>query len=133
MKKTYVRPSMVCEVFAADEYVAACGDSGTTYKFECNAPGGPLYYYPKFDGSLDGVQTGNGRKDFLGLFYSPCNKEHETDASGEFKDGFVDYNLNTRHDAGEGVIVYLEKRGNVIVNAHATQNLNFDSWETAKS
>ena len=29
--KNYVKPMMESEVFAANEYIAACGDSGTTY------------------------------------------------------------------------------------------------------
>lgn len=37
MKRAYVRPTMVGERFVANEYVAACGDSGKVYKFECNA------------------------------------------------------------------------------------------------
>lgn len=32
MKKEYVSPKMVCETFAADEYVAAC------WKINCNVP-----------------------------------------------------------------------------------------------
>ena len=34
MKRAYVRPTMVGERFVANEYVAACGDSGKVYKFE---------------------------------------------------------------------------------------------------
>ena len=37
MKRAYVRPTMVGERFVANEYVAACGDSGVVYKFDCNA------------------------------------------------------------------------------------------------
>lgn len=37
MKRAYVRPTMVGERFVANEYVAACGDSGKVYKFNCNA------------------------------------------------------------------------------------------------
>lgn len=37
MKKEYVRPVIVGERFAPNEYIAACGDSGKVYKFECNA------------------------------------------------------------------------------------------------
>lgn len=37
MKRAYVRPTMVGERFVANEYVAACGDSGTVYNFVCNA------------------------------------------------------------------------------------------------
>lgn len=32
MKRAYVRPTMVGERFVANEYVAACGDSGKVYK-----------------------------------------------------------------------------------------------------
>lgn len=40
MKRAYVRPTMVGERFVANEYVAACGDKGTVYKFKCDAGGG---------------------------------------------------------------------------------------------
>lgn len=43
MKRTYVRPTMVGERFVANEYVAACHDQNTVYKFKCDAPGGWLY------------------------------------------------------------------------------------------
>lgn len=45
MKRTYVRPTMVGERFVANEYVAACHDQNTVYKFKCDAPGGWLYYF----------------------------------------------------------------------------------------
>ena len=35
--REYVKPTMEGEVFAANEYIAACGDSGTVYKFTCDA------------------------------------------------------------------------------------------------
>jgi len=37
MKKRYERPSAYIEEFTPNEYVAACGDEGKVYKFECNA------------------------------------------------------------------------------------------------
>ena len=46
MKRRYERPSAYIEEFTPNEYVAAC-ESGMVYKFECNAPAGDLYYYPK--------------------------------------------------------------------------------------
>lgn len=52
--KNYVKPMMESEVFAANEYIAACGDSGVIYNFECNAGdwwGGYSVYL--------NVQTGN--------------------------------------------------------------------------
>lgn len=131
MKKGYVAPTMVCEEFAANEYVAACGDSGTVYKFECNAGAGTLYYYNKrnSDGKIDGVYEGNGSPSFLGSF-SPCPAAHEAESTTGFYDGFIDYNKNGDHDAGEGVIVW---RGPYGYNGHATANLDMSKWETAKS
>lgn len=37
MKRRYERPSAYIEEFTPNEYVAACGDSGTVYKFKCDA------------------------------------------------------------------------------------------------
>lgn len=129
MKRTYVRPTMVGERFVANEYVAACGESGKVYKFECNAPGGKLYYYPNSDGKINGEYTGHGRAIKLGN-YNPCGARHIANATDGFYDGFVDYNKNRRQDKGEGVIVW---RGSYGLNGHATTYLDMSKWQTAKS
>ena len=129
MKKKYVAPTMVGERFVANEYVAACGDENKVYKFTCDAPGGPLYYYPSSDGTIDGVYTGTGSAKRIGSYY-PCAEEHEASTTSDFYDGFVDYNNNRKQDEGEGVIVWRGKRNN---NGHATTNLDMNTWETAKS
>lgn len=129
MKRTYVRPTMVGERFVANEYVAACGESGKVYKFECNAPGGKLYYYPNSDGKINGEYTGHGRAIKLGN-YNPCGARHKANATDGFYDGFVDYNENGRQDKGEGVIVW---RGSYGLNGHATTYLDMSKWQTAKS
>lgn len=129
MKRTYVRPTMVGERFVANEYVAACGESGKVYKFECNAPGGNLYYYPNSDGKINGEYTGHGRAIKLGN-YNPCGARHKANATDGFYDGFVDYNKNGRQDKGEGVIVW---RGSYGLNGHATTYLDMSKWQTAKS
>ena len=122
MKKDYVTPTMVCEEFAANEYVAACGDEHKIYKFVCDAPGGPLYAK---DSSGEGYSGAN---------YNPCTKTHEAPVSDVFVDGYIDYNHNRSEDRDEKVIVWLEydRWGNVS-NGHATTNLDMKSWETAKS
>lgn len=120
MKKRYERPSAYIEEFTPNEYVAACGDSGKVYKFECDARGGTLYYY------RDGRGYGATR---LGS-YHPCQTKHEASTKDDFYDGFVDYNRNRREDKGEAVIVW---RGPWHNNGHATTKLNMDEWETAKS
>lgn len=129
MKRAYVRPTMVGERFVANEYVAACGDSGKGYKFTCNAPEGSLYYYSSSDNIIDGVYTGTGRPWYIGE-YEPFNAKHEASATDAFYDGFVDYNENGKQDKGEGVIVWRGPYGN---NGHATTKLNMNEWGTAKS
>lgn len=129
-KQKWVRPQAIVQEFVANEYVAACGDSGTVYKFECDAPGGPLYYYPNGDGTIDGVYNGQDNATLLGVFYHPCGATHEANATNPFYDGFVDRNLNGKYDEGEGVIVWRGPNNN---NGHATKNLDMSSWETAKS
>ena len=37
MRKEWMEPVIEVQEFVANEYVAACGDSGKVYKFECNA------------------------------------------------------------------------------------------------
>ena len=134
--REYVKPMMDSEVFASNEYCSTCGDT-TTYLFTCNAPEGTLYYYPQSDGKIDGVYNGMSKADRLGG-YEPCNDKHKAQDTGDFYDGFVDYNRNGRMDKGEGVIVWLEKGWFPIVGSytkdyHATKNLNMNTWETAKS
>lgn len=45
-RKVWRRPLTRVQQFEANEYVAACGDTEYgNYLFECDAPGGRLYYY----------------------------------------------------------------------------------------
>lgn len=76
---------------------------------------------------------GGEEAEYIGS-YTPCSKKHEASKESEFPDGFVDYNRNGREDEGEAVIVWIERGPwGGIRNAHATTNLDRDSWETAKS
>lgn len=127
--RNWERPMTVVDTFVANEFVSACGDKGAIYKFECDAPGGWLYYYPESDGQIDGKHDRNEDAKFLGR-YHPCHAKHEAPKTDGFYDGFVDYNLNGKQDPGEGVIVW---RGLHQNNGHATTQLDMNSWETAKS
>lgn len=128
-RKVWRRPLTEVQKFEANEYVAACGDENKVYKFTCDAPGGWLYYYPTSDGKIDGEYDGSGGKKFLWA-YTPCDATHEASVTNDFYDGFIDYNWNTKHDEGEGVIVW---RGPANNNGHATKNLDMTTWPTAKS
>lgn len=130
MRRAYESPRMVVEQFEANEYIAACGDSGKVYYFECTAEAGNLYYYKESDGNIDGFYAGTGKAELLGRSYYPCKAAHEAESTNPFYDGFVDYNRNGRCDSGEEVIVWRGPRNN---NGHATAKLNMNSWETAKS
>ncbi len=123
-RKVWKQPSTTVQKFMPNEYVAACGDTEYgNYLFECNARGGALYYY----------RWGEERAEYIGS-YTPCSKKHEASRESEFPNGFVDYNHNHREDSGEAVIVWIERGPwGAIRNAHATTNLDRDSWETAKS
>ena len=133
MKKIWSAPEAIAEQFAANEYVAACGDENRVYKFNCDSPAGDVYYYKTSDGAIDGVYTGSGRATELGG-YHPCDKKHEASTTAPFYDGFVDRNGNGRCDEGEAAIIWTEtNRWGSVYNWHATANLNMNSWETAKS
>lgn len=121
-KMTWTRPVTEVQQFAANEYVAACGDTEYgVYKFKCDAPRGTLYYF-----------EGDSAKK-LGR-YHPCGETHEASKKDEFPEGFVDYDRDGNMDDNEKVIVWLEKnRWGEIYNWHATTNLNRASWVTAKS
>ena len=136
MRLRYEKPEINFDEFEANEYIAACGDSNQEVMFNCNAPGGNLYYYPNFDGTLDGHHD-VGRYSWARLLgsYSPCDDKHKVLKSDEGKvlyDGFVDYNYNGRCDSGEEVIVWTYKEGRKR-DGHATKALDVNSWETAKS
>ena len=127
MKRAYVRPAMVGERFVANEYVAACDDSGTVYKFKCDAGGGKSgSVYLETNGKL-GFQEG-----FLGIEgdrylsrYHACGITHDADTLDDFLDGYYVRNGNVTQ-----VKVWRGEKGD---NTHCTENINMNTWETAKS
>lgn len=130
MKRAYVRPTMVGERFVANEYVAACGDSGTVYNFVCNA--GDKFrsynvYYEK-DNQRKYIASNNP---FVGAqfsSYQPCDATHEANAKDEFIEGYID-NQRTLKVEKIPVIIWTNNGTNV----HCTKNLNIKEWQTAKS
>lgn len=133
-RKVWRRPLTEVQKFEANEYVAACGDSGTTYYFECNA-GEPYTYwetgifgirYPVTDTHPYKVTTDSGR--VLTNNYGPCNEKHKAPSDSEFLHGYID-NTHTPQDEHIEVMIWT----NYGTNVHCTTDLLMDEWETAKS
>ena len=133
--KNYVKPMMESEAFAANEYIAACGDSGVVYKFECNAGGGvhgSVYQEtngrPGFQSEFFGIGGDKELTNWPMRYYHACNEKHEADSTDDFVSGYYFPNNNSRDV--QQVIIWRGPNGDDI---HCTTNLNQDSWETAKS
>ena len=138
--KGYVRPMMESEVFAANEYIAACGDSGVVYKFRCDAGNGVYGSVYEETNGIPGLQTGRNGDDRLatysnGLFgesgFHACDSTHEAESTSDFVNGY--YCAKGDISNPLKVIVWKEPRGWWSDNIHCTTNLDQDSWETAKS
>ncbi len=136
MKKNYVRPTMVGEIFVADEFVAACGDPEYgMYKFKCDAGGGVSGGVWYETNGTPGLQTGWGvanpdkRISTTTSSFHACKIEHEASTTAAYRDG---YYLPSGKDTKDAVAVVIW-RGPDNNNVHCTTNLNRDSWEIAKS
>lgn len=137
-KNVWVQPRTAVQQFVANEAVSACGDSGTTYLFTCDAGGGREGTVYLETNGRDGLQTGWGGDQNLGGYYA-CGTTHEADSDDAFLNG---YYVTEEWVPGSGwwpghyetvttpVIVW---RGPNNDNTHCTTNLDQDSWEIARS
>ena len=132
MMMAWERPRIEVEKFIANEYVAACGDSGTTYYFECNAGSKRNSYNVYYDNG-DPLASSNGNEEWYAQFtgYHPCGDTHEAESNSGFYDGYM-YLQNWRgNNTGDkiDVIIWTDNGTDV----HCTTNLDKTEWETAKS
>lgn len=132
MKRTYTRPIAYVEEFTPNEYVAACGDSGVVYNFECNAGSRWDSYNVYFDNGTP-LASSNGNEEWSAQFtgYHPCGATHEAESNSGFYEGYM-YLQNWRgNNSGNriDVIIWTDDGTDV----HCTTNLDMDKWETAKS
>jgi len=127
MKKRYERPSAYIEEFTPNEYVAACGDHGKVYKFECNAGQKNkqynVYYIDK--GQKKYLTKAGG---WFGNYYHPCGETHEAEEDTGFINGYID-DQSTPWDEKTPVVIWTDNGTNV----HCTKNLDMSTWQTAKS
>lgn len=128
-KRVWKQPMTMVQKFEANEYVAACGDSGVVYKFKCDAGGGRSGTVYLETNGREGLQTGWGGDRYLGGYYA-CGTTHEAESDDEFLDGYYVTEDWWGPDQVTKVIVW---RGPYNDNTHCTTNLDKDSWETAKS
>ena len=123
MKREYVRPMMVAERFAANEYVAACHDKVSTFEFECNEwPGYVGYVYEETNGR-EGLQLSEMSNVISGS-YSQCGTHH-TLTRAEAEKLTLGYVVKYTADSGflpDYVPVYVW-RGKDGQNCHCTKNV----------
>ena len=131
-RKVWRRPLTEVQKFEANEYVAACGDSGVVYNFECNAGEWWENYNVYF---ADGTPyaSSNGDEEYYARFtgYEPCHATHRAESDSGFREGYM-FAQNWRgNNSGDriNVIIWTDNGTNV----HCTTNLDMDSWETEKS
>ena len=129
MKRVWCRPQTVVQKFEANEYVAACGDSGTVYKFVCNAGRyGTLLGYDVYTNGKDG-EPGTKDDRYLGG-YTPCNATHNASTTDEFIEGYMRKDWGLFEGERIDVIIWRGENGN---NINCTTDLDMNTWETAKS
>lgn len=132
MKRTYTRPIAYVEEFTPNEYVAACGDSGVVYNFECNAGSRRNSYNVYYDNGRP-LASSNGDEEWYAPFtgYHPCGATHEAESDSGFYDGYMYLQNRWGDNTGNRIdVVIWTDRGR---DVHCTTNLDMDKWETAKS
>lgn len=134
MKATYESPVILVQAFVPNEYVAACGDSGTVYNFKCDAGLGTSHYVQTiFGGYYEDhvwkVVTDDGRTLTTWGLYGPCGTTHQAESDDEFIKGYMDNYYTPDVNENIPVIIWTDRGRDV----HCTTNLDMSSWETAKS
>ena len=132
MKKMWEEPKILVQKFMPNEYVAACGDSGVVYNFECNAGNRWVSYNVYYDDGRP-LASSNGNEEWHAQFtgYHPCGATHEAESNSGFYDGYM-YLQNWRgNNSGNPIDVVIWTDNGTDV--HCTTNLDMDEWTTAKS
>lgn len=128
MKKTWNEPKILVQQFVPNEYVAACGDSGTVYNFECNA-GNENGEYTVKDSRGNYFRVAGHTVNGHDWYYHPCSKTHTAESDSGFVTGYHIDNLNTREDENIPVVIWTNNNTDI----HCTTKLDMSTWETAKS
>lgn len=130
VKNVWVQPQTVVQQFVANEYVAACGDLNKVYKFKCDAGGGRSGDVYLETNGKPGLQTDWWGGDTYLSGYHACGTTHEAKTTDDFLDG---YYVTSSWFGGTKTTPVIVWRGPNNDNTHCTENLDMNSWETAKS
>lgn len=128
MKKRWEEPMILVQQFVANEYIAACGDSGVVYNFECNAGEGKTHYAVK-DVNGNVAKISGFYMDGKNDYYYPCGETHRAESDSGFLFGYHIDDPKTKRDERIEVIIWTENNTDV----HCTTKLDMNSWTTAKS
>ena len=128
MKKTWELPVILVQQFEANEYVAACGDSGVIYNFECNA-GEKRKRYAVKDANGDVATISGMYLDGSWYYYHPCGDTHEAPSDSGFLFGYHLDDPKTENDENIQVVIWTNNNTDV----HCTTKLDINSWTTTKS
>ena len=139
MKKMWEEPKILVQKFMPNEYVAACGDSGVVYNFECNAGWKDLPWWQSQDSfnvyydNGKPLASSNGNEERYAQFtgYHPCGATHSAESNSGFYDGYMYRQDRAGNNTGNpiDVIIWTDNGTDV----HCTTNLDMDSWVTQKS
>lgn len=132
MKKMWEEPKILVQKFMPNEYVAACGDSGVVYNFECNAGSRRNSYNVYFDDGRP-LASSNGNEEWYAPFtgYHPCGAIHEAESDSGFYDGYMYLQNRWGNNSGNPIDVVIWTDNGTDV--HCTTKLDMDEWTTAKS
>lgn len=128
MKKTWEEPKIMVQKFIPNEYVAACGDSGVVYNFECNA-GNEYKHYAVKNSAGDVATISKRYMDGRRYYYYPCGETHEAESDSGFLKGYHLDDPKTQVDENIQVVIWTNNNTDV----HCTTKLNMNDWTTAKS
>ena len=132
MKKRWEESRILVQKFMPNEYVAACGDGGVVYNFECNAGSQQEIYNVYYDDGRP-LASSNGYEEWSAQFagYHPCGATHEAESNSGFYDGYMYRQDRWGDNTGDPIdVVIWTDRGS---DVHCTTNLDMNEWTTAKS
>lgn len=130
--RVWERPQTLVQKFVPNEYVAACGDSGVVYNFECNAGIKKQSYNVYYDDGKP-LASSNGSEEWYAQFtgYHPCYTTHTAESDSGFYDGYMYKQDRRGNNTGDRIDVVIWTDDGTDV--HCTTNLDMDKWTTQKS